>query len=91
VPSFARGANIMLDTQNTKVLSWSRQAPGAPQVIVSVNFTAEPQTVNLGANSADDASARRLKTLLKSPGAADPGSLSEIRLRPYGVYIGELQ
>jgi enediyne biosynthesis protein E4 len=37
----------MLDTENTKVLSWLRQAPGAPQVVVSVNFTAEPQTVNL--------------------------------------------
>ena len=45
VPAFESGANIMLDTENTTVLSWMRQAPGAPQVIVSVNFTAEPQTV----------------------------------------------
>ena len=46
-PAFAHGDNSMLDTANTKVLSWMRQAPGAPTVVVSVNFTAEPQTVNL--------------------------------------------
>jgi len=26
-PAFANGANLMLDTENTKVLSWMRQAP----------------------------------------------------------------
>ena len=52
VPAFENGANIMLDTENTKVLSWMRQAPGAAQVVVSVNFTAEPQTVNLAIGGA---------------------------------------
>ncbi len=79
--------------KNSKQLrfTWARQAQGAPQVFISVNFTAEPQTVNL--NSGDTAAlrARKLKTLLKSPGGADPQSLSEIKLGPYGVYIGELQ
>jgi len=91
VPSFAHGANVMLDTGNTKVLSWSRRAQDAPQVFISVNFTAEPQTVNLGASNTAGAKASRLKTLLKSPGGADPESLSEIKLGPFGVYIGELQ
>jgi alpha-glucosidase len=91
VPAFARGANVMLDTGNTKVLSWARQAPGVPQVFVSVNFTAQPQTVNLNVNSTSGAKLRMLKTLLKSPGAAEPGSLSKIDLGPYGVYIGELR
>ena len=90
VPSFAHGANVMLDTQNTKVLSWSRQAQGAPQVLVSVNFTAEPQTVNLAVSSTAGENSRKLTTLLKSPGAADSGASSEIKLGPYGVYIGEL-
>ena len=31
--------------QPGKVLSWMRQSPGAPSVVVSVNFTAEPQQV----------------------------------------------
>jgi alpha-glucosidase len=62
-----------------------------PQVFVSVNFTAQPQTVNLNVNSTAGAKLRKLKTLLKSPGAAEPGSLSKIELGPYGVYIGELR
>ena len=70
VPAFENGANIMLDTGNTRVLSWMRQAPGVPQVVVSVNFTAQPQTVNLTIGGVG-IEPRRLKTLLKSPGAAD--------------------
>ena len=77
----------MLDTDNTKVLSWVRQTPGAPAVVVSVNFTAEPQTVSLSVPG----SGGKTKTLLKTPGGADPASLSAIELGPYGVYIGEVQ
>jgi alpha-glucosidase len=80
----------MLDTEDNKVLSWMRQAPGAAQVVVSVNFTAEPQTVNLAMGGAG-VRPRRVKTLLKTPGAADPQSLDAIELGPFGVYIGEVQ
>ena len=90
VPAFENGANIMLDTENTKVLSWMRQAPGTPQVVVSVNFTAQPQTVNLAIGGAG-IGPRKLKTLLKTPGAADPVALNRIELGPYGVYAGEVQ
>ena len=89
-PAFERGANIMLDTENDKVLSWLRQAPGAYQVIVSVNFTAQPQTVNLAPSGAG-LKPGHLTTLLKSPGAADPVSLDHIELGPFGVFIGELR
>ena len=90
VPAFENGANIMLDAENTKVLSWMRQAPGTPQVVVSVNFTAKPQTVNLAIGGVG-IRPRKLKTLLKTPGAADPVALNRIELGPYGVYIGEVQ
>jgi len=86
-PAFEHGENAMLDTDNTKVLSWVRQTPGAPAVVVSVNFTAEPQTVSLSVPG----SGGKTKTLLKTPGGADPASLSAIELGPYGVYIGEVQ
>jgi alpha-glucosidase len=86
-PALAQGDNQMLDTANTKVLSWLRQAPGAPVVVVSVNFTADPQTVSLSVPGAGG----KLKTLLKTPGAADPASLRAIELGPFGVYIGEVQ
>ncbi len=86
-PALAQGKNIMLDIGNTKVLSWLRQAPGKPAVVVSVNFTAELQTVSLSVPG----SGGKVKTLLKTPGAADPVSLGQIQLGPFGVYIGEVQ
>jgi alpha-glucosidase len=86
-PAFALGADTMLDTTNTKVLSWVRQASGAPAVVVSVNFTAEPQTVSLNIPG----SGGKTKTLLKTPGATDPRGLGQIDLGPYGVYIGEVK
>ena len=85
--AFAQGGNVMLDTDNTKVLSWMRQTAGAPTVIVSVNFTADPQSVNLTVPG----SGSGVKTLLKTPGAQDPTSLNAIQLGPFGVYIGEVQ
>ncbi|MGA2849650.1 MAG: alpha-glucosidase [Terracidiphilus sp.] len=85
--AFARGDDTMLDTANTKALSWVRQAAGAPAVVVSVNFTAEPQTVNLSVPGATG----KTKTLLKTPGAADPKGLGQIELGPFGVFIGEVE
>jgi alpha-glucosidase len=87
VPALAHGDNVMLDTTNTSVLSWERQVAGAPAVIVSVNFTADPQTVNLTIPNQSG----KLTTLLKTPGAQDPANASQIQLGPYGVYIGQLQ
>jgi alpha-glucosidase len=85
-PSLARGAETMLDASNNSVLSWLRKAPGEAPVVVVVNFTAEPQTVSLSVPG----SGGKLKTLLKSPGAADPASLNKITLAPFGVYVGKI-
>ena len=85
--AFAEGDNVMLDTANNNVLSWMRQSPGAPTVVVATNFTAAPQTVSLAIPGASG----KVKTLLKTPGAADPASLSAIELGPFGVYVGEVQ
>jgi alpha-glucosidase len=86
--AFSAGDDTMLDRNNTKVLSWKRQAAGAPPVVIAVNFTAEPQTVNLVGPGIPDGA---VTTLLKTPGASDPASLKHINLGPYGVYIGQLQ
>ncbi|HEV2133545.1 MAG TPA: alpha-glucosidase C-terminal domain-containing protein [Terracidiphilus sp.] len=88
-PALERGSITMLDTGNTKVLSWMRHAPGVPTVLVSLNFTAEPQTVDLaGVRTGAEG---KLRTLLKSPGEADPARPARIVLGPFGVYIGEIQ
>jgi alpha-glucosidase len=90
VPALEQGASVMLDTENTNVLSWLRQSQGAPPVVVSVNFTAQPQIVNLQAGGSGP-STGSLHTLLKSPGGVNPKSLNEIVLAPFGIYIGEVQ
>ncbi len=74
-PAFVSGENVMLNTDDSKVLSWLRLTPnggpGKSAVVVATNFTAAPQTVNLSAASAG-VSGTKVKTLLKTPGAADP-------------------
>jgi alpha-glucosidase len=88
VPALERGANVMLDTENTKVLSWKRQVAGSAPVVVAVNFTSAPQTVNLVGHGIPDG---QLTTLLMSPGASNPASLKSVPLGPYGVYIGQIK
>ena len=87
VPALASGEETQIDSENPKVLSWVRRVSGAPAVVVSVNFTSEPQTVRLAAPGSESG----VKTLLKTPAAADPASLGAIVLGPYGVYVGEVQ
>ncbi len=86
-PTLVQGEETMLDTSNTNVLSWMRHTAGSPTVVVSVNFTPAPQTVSLSVPGTSGS----LKTLLKSPGGAEPASLSTIQLGPFGVYIGEVK
>ena len=86
--AFAEGADTMLDTGNPSVLSWKRQSAGGPPVVVAVNFTADPQTVSLVGPGLPDGA---VNTLLRTPGASTPGSLKNIQLGPFGVYIGQLQ
>ena len=50
----------MLDTENTKVLSWKREAAGSPPLVVALNFTAEPQTVNLVGPGLPDGSSQHV-------------------------------
>ena len=89
-PVLATGDQIMLDQSNVKVLSWVRQSSDGKQVVVACNFTADPQTVNLGADGSG-LKGTGAKTLLKSPGVSDPASLNSVELQPFGVYIGEVE
>ena len=86
-PALSGGDDTMLDVDNTSVLSWKRQAAGAPPVVVAVNFTAQPQTVSLVGPGLPDGA---VNTLLKSPDGPAPATLKNIQLGPFGVYIGQL-
>src|SRR6185437_16253653 len=87
--AFAHGNDLMLDMENNNVLSWLRQAPDGTQVLVSCNFTADPQTVNL--TNGSGVKSTHAKTLLKSPSVSDPASLDSVQLPPFGVWIGQVE
>jgi len=89
-PALAQGENVMLDEPNAKVLSWLRRGADGSEVVVSCNFTADPQTVNLIAGGGG-LKGNHARTLLKSPGGSDPASLDAVELPPFGVYIGQVQ
>ena len=89
-PAMAQGEYVMLDETNAKVLSWLRRGADGSQVVVTCNFTADSQTVNLTAGGAG-LKGNHVRTLLKSSGGNDPASLDAVKLEPFGVYIGQVQ
>jgi alpha-glucosidase len=89
-PALHSGTLTMLNTTDTKVLSWIRQMPGQPAVVVACNFTAEPQKVSFDL-SQQGVTSKQAKTLMKTPGSSDPASLDAVSLPPFGVYIGQVQ
>ena len=88
-PSLRDGNNVMLNTTDNNVLSWLRQASGQPAVIVSCNFTSQPQKVSIDLTGVG-LGGKSAKTLMKTPGSSDPTSLKDIELPPFGVYIGQV-
>jgi alpha-glucosidase len=84
------GELTMLNATDTKVLSWMRQVPGQPAVIVACNFTAEPQKFGFDL-SQQGVTSKQAKTLMKTPGSSDPATLDAVNLPPFGVYIGQVQ
>jgi len=89
-PALHQGSEMMLNPSDEHVLSWLRKAPDGEAVVVACNFTAQPQTVSFNL-SAQGVHGSGVKTLLMTPGAADPQSLDSIQLGPYGVYIGAVR
>ena len=98
-PTLHSGGVFMLDDQNPAVLSYVRTAPaGAHPILISLNFTAQPQTVHLDLTAAGIA-AHGLKPLLASdhPSAfackncAQPAMTVDLTLPPYASIIAEVQ
>jgi alpha-glucosidase len=89
-PALHSGTLTMLNATDNNVLSWLRQTPGQPAVVVACNFTAQPQKINFDL-SPQGISSKQIKTLIKTPGASDPPSLDAVSLPPYGVFIGQVQ
>ncbi len=85
-PALHDGTLTMLNTSNDKVLSWKREQAGSPTVVVATNFTADTQTIDLS-----NGGSKQGKTLVKTPGMSDPASLAKVELKPFGVYVGQVQ
>ncbi len=91
-PALHDGGMTMLDPTNPNVLSWLRSTgPDQPAVVVSMNFTAQPQTVSLDLTSTG-IQARRIKTLLtEDPSLQTTSNLQSITLPPYATWIVSVQ
>jgi len=85
-PALRDGSYESVNDTDPDVFAFLRRS-GDSTVLVALNFTAKAQTVQLAIPGKDG----KVETLLKTPGAADPESLGQIPLGPFGVYIGKLQ
>lgn len=90
VPALHDGGVVMVDTSNPNVLSYVRTPPaGAKPVLVSLNMSAEPQTVNLDLSPAK-VQGSSLRALM-SDGVENATSSKNLTLQPYGSLVAEVQ
>ena len=91
-PALREGEETMLDPSNPNVLSYLREGPaGSPSIVVSLNFTAQPQTVSLDL-AGTGVSGDKVKTLLTDdPSLESTTSLTHITLAPFASWVGSVQ
>jgi alpha-glucosidase len=91
-PTMHDGGMVMLDTTNPSVLSYARTAPtGAHPLIISVNMTAQPQTIHLDLTTTGIKSTH-IKTLLTdAPSLNAITDATNITLPPYASLVAEVQ
>ena len=90
-PALRDGGVAMLDADNPDVLSYLRLAPDRRAVVVALNMSASPQTINLDVASAG-ARGAAVKTLLASPDVAlAPASTRHITLQPFGTWVATVE
>jgi alpha-glucosidase len=89
-PALRDGRTVMLDEANPSVLSYARAARGHA-VLVSLNLSAQPQSVALGTRAAG-LKGTRCRTLMSSPaGLPDTRASQRIELAPYGAWVARLE
>jgi alpha-glucosidase len=81
---------VILDPANPSVLSYARVSAAGEAVIVSLNMSAQPQTVSLGLAQAGLHGAR-LRTLLTDAGAPAEGAAADRHtLAPFASWVAEV-
>jgi len=85
------GSMVMLDPQNTHVLSYARMSPNGGATVVSLNMSATPQTVSLDLKCAGVKDSA-LTTLLASPSPiSESGPAHRITLPPFAAWVAASQ
>lgn len=88
-PAFRGGAFVLVDPDNNNVLSYLRKAKDGTTVLVTLNFTAQPQTIGFDLQS-QGVEGKHVHTLVASFAGANPSDLSHITLPAYGSYVGQV-
>ncbi len=91
-PALRDGAYVTLDPTNPNVLSYLRKGPaGSPSIVVSLNFTAQPQTVSLDL-AGTGITGSTIKTLMTdAPSLQSTKSLTQIILPPFASWVASVQ
>ncbi len=91
-PALHDGGIVMLDRDNPDVLSYLRTAPaGKPSVIVSLNMSAQPQTISLDLAQTGVTGAH-LKTLLSTDSSLGTvTSAKSVTLPPFSSWVASVQ
>jgi len=91
-PALRDGAYVTLDPTNPNVLSYLRKGPaGSPSIVVSLNFTAQPQTVSLDL-AGTGVTGSTIKTLMTDdPSLQSTTSLTQIVLPPFASWVASVQ
>jgi alpha-glucosidase len=85
------GRTLMLDRADASVLTYARVTADGDSVLVSLNMSAQPQTVALGLAAAGLRGAR-LHTLLANPHfIADAPANQPVTLPPFAAWVAQLQ
>ncbi len=91
-PALHDGGVVMLDTSNPNVMSYVRTAPaGAKPVVVSLNMSAEAQTVNLDLASAGVKGTTVSPLAVDGDGLATATGVTGLMLPAYGSFVAEVQ
>jgi alpha-glucosidase len=89
-PQLREGDFIPVDENNNSVLSYLRKTNDGKAVLVTLNFTAAPQTVSLDFQP-QGVQGKHVKTLLASFSTGQTADTGHIALPAYGAYIGQIE
>ncbi len=91
LPALRDGGMVMVDTTNPSVLSYVRTAPaGGRAVVISLNMTAQPQTIALDLTPAG-ISGKNVRTLLTDQASLQGVTTTAMTLPAFSSWVGEVQ